>query len=1064
MIVVPTLHPAALLRGEDASGMAKFRETVIGDFSKALRLRHRAPAWDERVIWEKDISGRYVNLFPTVEEVAEFCRRVWQTRITIDVETSGEEPLNSRLICIGIGSENGRAMCVPLLKQGGERYWTHGDEVRVRELLRFLFIDRDTPKNFHNGAFDTIILQINGLPVNDLLDPWAEDTMAAKHCVDGELPNGLAFCASTRLEVPYWKDDVKGDVRWLDLPDIILRAYNLRDVLSTDRLVEPFRAELRKHKLEGLYKEEIAASAIMAGGTLRGMEVDVERRDSTEIDNRQTLPVKDKAGTILRHDPNPEYGRPMGLGPKLRLDKAAALARLQAVAEWVDFNPRSQNHLRGLLFEKLKFPIVKRTDKSGAPSTDKNAMVLLALHAQTPEQINALEALIKFRKADKMLGTWVEGLPVLGDGRVHASWKLLTTTGRFASSPNMQNFNAWIKRIFKAAAGHKLVSIDLSQAELRVMALLAGDELLIRMYAENLNVHTINACMLFQIKPPPGHDDMNPQTEAFLIEMCPQLLGESLRYEKFRTVPDKTRWKSFRTLAKNFVFGDNYGAEATTLYEVIRSKRDPVTDELLFKDVDLGKIEALKLLWEQMHHWIPSWWKKITDTVVKQGYYRSPISDRIRWFRGGFKRNEILNCLDAATEALTARGWVPGFELRRDDVLLTKNAATGVLEWQQMTDLRLFPDHEGDVFEFRSKSFSAISTPGHRWLVDTSWRQSVCVTSENMTESVYKIHRTGIYGGPERKTLSDDFVELAGWFLTDGHYRLLPRAKSPGRPFVRLYQSQRANPENVERIDALIARLGLKVCRCGPQKRTEMITWDLPAEHAQMLHERFPTRELTHEFLLQLTAAQAQILIETMWLGDGSRDTNKFSFYSRSYEAASAFQTLCVMCSCSSALIHRPPPKVPGRSSKLLNNPKATSIYVVNIHRRKVAHVLPENRRRYHAKIPVWCPIVPNTYFVARREGQVFITGNTPIQEFVAGRMNKLLIEIAKYQRQTMGYETMVTSQVHDALTSEVPEHHVKLTQEIYDWTANQPFEVQGFGTFALPADKATVGVYLDEV
>jgi len=641
-VVVPSLHPAFLLRSEDG-GSAKFKQTVIGDFEKAMHLRKRAPLWDESVIWERATNGRFKNLFPQAEEVADFCKRVWQTRITIDVETSGDEPLNSRLICIGIGSENGRAMCVPILKQGGVNYWNHGDEVRVREMVRFLMRCQQTPKNFHNGAFDSIILHINGFPIGDIGDPWGHDTMAAKHCVDGELPNGLAFCASTRLEVPYWKDDVKGDVRWLDLPDVILRAYNLRDVLSTDRLVAPLEGEAQKLGLTGLYKEEIHASAIMAGATLRGMEVDVERRDSTQVDNRQTLPVKDKEGNIVKHEPNREYGRPMGLGPKLRIDKGNALGILKQVAEWGDFNPRSQNHLRGLLFEKLKFPVVMRTDKTGAPSTDKNAMVLLALHASTPDQIRALEALIKFRKADKMLGTWVEGLPVLGDGRVHASWKLLTVTGRFASSPNMQNFNPAIKKIFRAAQGHKFVSSDLSQAELRVMAIMAKDELLIRMYAENLNVHTINACMLFQIQPPPGHDDMNPQTEAFLREMCPQLLGEGNDYAQFRIVPDKARWKSFRTLAKNFVFGDNYGAEAETLYEVIRAKRDPVTDELLFKDVDLGKIEALKILWEKMHHWIPAWWRMITNKVQKQGYYRCPLSERIRWFRAGMKRNDILN-------------------------------------------------------------------------------------------------------------------------------------------------------------------------------------------------------------------------------------------------------------------------------------------------------------------------------------------------------------------------------------------------------------------------------------
>lgn len=624
MIAIPTIHPAALLRGrDDNSGNARFLTTVVSDFQKAKRLRDSKPNWDESVIWKKDSRGRLVNLFPTIGEVESFLRRAWEERLMlfIDVETTGEEPLQCQLICIGMVDELGNAVCVPIMKQGGSWYWAPEEAMRLYRLLEFVLGDARVPKCFHNGSFDTVVLYANGIRVRG----WVEDTMQAHHVVDGELPHGLDFCASVYLEIPYWKDDVKGAERWLDLDDTTLRSYNLRDCLVTRAILRPLKAQIAELGLEKLYAEEIAVCRIMAQATIRGLEVDLQRRDD--------------------ETPGPD-GKPKGLGPRLRLQRSAALAVLQSIAGSSTFNPRSPAHLRYLLFEQLKFPIVKQTD-NGAPATDNDAMALLALNAEREDQKKVLRALIEFRQADKILGTWVEKLPVLPDGRVHPSWKLLTVTGRLSSSPNVQNFQPSVKRIFRAGEGKKFVAVDLSQAELRVMAYFSRDSELLRMYAEGINVHTVNACLLFQVKCP-APKDTNPQTEKYLREMSAKLLG--LDYDgvmpdgspAFPVAP-KERWKSIRTLAKNFVFGDNYGAEASTLYEVIRSKRDPETNELLFPDITLGEIETLKIVWERLHPSIPAWWQKTTEMTQKQGFYRDPLSGRIQWYRGGFKRSEMLN-------------------------------------------------------------------------------------------------------------------------------------------------------------------------------------------------------------------------------------------------------------------------------------------------------------------------------------------------------------------------------------------------------------------------------------
>jgi DNA polymerase I-like protein with 3'-5' exonuclease and polymerase domains len=645
VIVVPTLHPAFLLRStEGDKGEARFKETVIDDFVKALTYKRRLPQWDERVIWtigdaiegrfggdpNGDPTKRFVNMFPTVGEVERFLKAIWKTTIAIDIETTGDHALDCKLLCIGIASDNGMAMCIPILSQGGEPYWDDEEGVRVCRALAWILANKQTRKVFHNGAFDTIVLAAVGMPV----DGWEEDTMLAHHVVDGELPHGLDYCTSRYLEVTYYKGDVKGDVRWIDLPDVTLRSYNLRDCLTTLRLLPILKEQIRHWKVEQLYREEIEVAKIMARATVRGVEVDNTRRY-----------------WIYR---------------VLKQQRETSLRTLQQLSGDEDFKVQGPK-LITLLFETLKFPIVARTEKE-QPSTDKKAITKLALFAKTKEQKAALRALIRFRKVDKLIGTYTgdfdnDGGPGARRGiyrirhteddrsyeAVHATWKLLVVTGRLASSPNMQNLPPLIKKMFRARVRHQLVAVDLSQAELRGIAYYANDEVLLEAYRRGLNVHTVNATMLLGVRNPgPDCEDTNPATEEYLEQELPALVG--IVYDALERANPK-QWKDIRRFAKEVVFADNYDASAETIYEVMRAKRDRDTDELIFKDITLGKIEAAKLAWEGLHPAIKEYWRWCVEECANQGYLRCQLSDRIRWFRAGQKKNEVVNFLIQALVA-----------------------------------------------------------------------------------------------------------------------------------------------------------------------------------------------------------------------------------------------------------------------------------------------------------------------------------------------------------------------------------------------------------------------------
>lgn len=637
MLIVPALHPAFLLRSGDDSGggFSKFSDCTLADIAKAKRLTKELPRWDVSQVFERDSTGRPWRMFPNVEEVRAFVELAASYaaqggRLVVDVETSGDHPMASRLLCIGLGllDRAGKVrelFCVPFLAQYGRDYWSVFDRERVRQMLAWLFAF--IPTIFHNGSFDTVVLATHGMPVLN----WTADSMQAHRVADAELPMNLAYLASRKTDGRYWKDDVKGDVAWVDMDPFTLRKYNLFDIQATGECITAVEDDVLRLGAWQLYQEDLQLTRYLCRSTWRGIAVDESRR--------------------------------LALAGKLKAQRDGALAAMRQIAGSNNFDPAKPTHLTAFLFQYLGFPVVKTT-KTGKPATDKDAMVLLALYADTPVRIAALQNLIDFKTSTKSLSTWVENLGILPDGRIHSSWKNLPVTGRLASSPNVQNLPLAIKKILMAARpgsadpkGWKFVGVDLSQAELRYIGYDANDPYLLEMYRRGVNVHTVNSALFFGVLPPnnpaePGakakdfeggrHKDFDPATEKFLRENVLSLSSGAMQYESLQPVP-YDRHKPVRTLAKNGEFGSNYGGLDETLYKVLRAKRDPDTNELLFPDIELSEVSAILEVKKKIRPALVDWQKRSPLAAQAQGFHRCPISGRYRFFRGGFKLTEVTN-------------------------------------------------------------------------------------------------------------------------------------------------------------------------------------------------------------------------------------------------------------------------------------------------------------------------------------------------------------------------------------------------------------------------------------
>jgi len=170
------------------------------------------------------------------------------------------------------------------------------------------------------------------------------------------------------------------------------------------------------------------------------------------------------------------------------------------------FNLNSPAQLAEVLFERRGLPVLRKTAKTKAPSTDAEVLAELAARGH---RLPAL--LLDYREQSKLKSTYVDALPrqVAADGRVHTRYnQAVAATGRLSSSdPNLQNIpirtalGREVRRAFVAADGCLLIGADYSQIELRVLAHLSEDPALERAFATGADIHQATAALVFGVAP-----------------------------------------------------------------------------------------------------------------------------------------------------------------------------------------------------------------------------------------------------------------------------------------------------------------------------------------------------------------------------------------------------------------------------------------------------------------------------------------------------------------------------------------------------------------------------------
>jgi DNA polymerase-1 len=181
-------------------------------------------------------------------------------------------------------------------------------------------------------------------------------------------------------------------------------------------------------------------------------------------------------------------------------NEIAALEKEVHAQAGESFNVGSPKQLGVILFEKLGLPTGKKTKTGYSTDTD----VLEKLEHPIAKEV------LQWRELSKLKSTYVDALPQMiseEDGRVHTSFnQALTTTGRLSSTnPNLQNIpirtprGQRVRQAFIAEPGKKLLSVDYSQIELRILAHISEDPGLRNAFLSDLDIHTATAAEIYAI-------------------------------------------------------------------------------------------------------------------------------------------------------------------------------------------------------------------------------------------------------------------------------------------------------------------------------------------------------------------------------------------------------------------------------------------------------------------------------------------------------------------------------------------------------------------------------------
>ncbi|MDZ4246571.1 MAG: DNA polymerase, partial [Dehalococcoidia bacterium] len=405
------------------------------------------------------LAGDYKTI-TSIPELSNITRHLAELPlVAFDVETSGKNSLQSSLVGVSLCAAAGEAFYIPVghstLEGINQIPWE-----MVAALLKPLLSGTKPQKVAHNGKFDMNVLTRYGIEFQSM----DFDTMVAA-CLASEKSLGLKDLAFRRLglEMTPISDLIGKGSKQVTMdtqPIDMVSAYACADADATFRLWKLLEGEIKKEGLWDLFS-------------------------NVEMPLVQVLAVIERNGILV------DFNILRNMSRRLGEQIAETERNIHKIAEH-QFNINSPQQLSKVLFGQFDLKGKHRT-KSGY-STD--ATVLEELRGTH----DIIEEVITYRQLTKLKSTYLDALPGLINlktGRIHTSFNQTSVaTGRLSSSdPNLQNIpikgdlGTEIRKAFVADEGWSFISADYSQIDLRVLAHLSRDPMLVTAFRQDEDIH-----------------------------------------------------------------------------------------------------------------------------------------------------------------------------------------------------------------------------------------------------------------------------------------------------------------------------------------------------------------------------------------------------------------------------------------------------------------------------------------------------------------------------------------------------------------------------------------------
>jgi DNA polymerase-1 len=437
-----------------------------------------------------DISSEDYRTLQTEKDVEDYLNSLSSAEfVAFDTETTSLNYMQAELVGVSLATEPGKAVYIPV----GHDYMDAPEQVSRDWLLEKLkpILEGDSPKKVgQNLKYDAHILRRYGIRLGGILN----DTMLASYVFNSV---GSRHDMDT-LSLHYLNHKTISfeDIAGKGAKQLTFNQIELEKAA-------PYAAEdaditLRLHNVLWNKVEE-------TGSELKSVLTDIEVPLISVLCDMEQYGVRIDANLL-------------GKQSQEITEKLAELEKKAFDIAGEEFNLSSTKQLQRIFFEKLQLPVIKKTPK-GAPSTAEEVLHELAHDYPLPDVI------LQHRSLSKLKSTYTDKLPKMinpDTGRVHTSYQqAVAATGRLSSTdPNLQNIpirtaeGRRVRQAFVPEDGYKIVAIDYSQIELRIMAHLSQDKSLLNAFAEGLDIHRATAAEVFGCKTEEVTDEQRRQAKA----------------------------------------------------------------------------------------------------------------------------------------------------------------------------------------------------------------------------------------------------------------------------------------------------------------------------------------------------------------------------------------------------------------------------------------------------------------------------------------------------------------------------------------------------------------------